>query len=120
MTNRLPIDIVQGSDILRVGHIDVDPDGVAEIHSGRAQHVLHMAQGLARLLLKILGKAAVGIPSVLAGDVERLVGENAGTRCRANVFSVNVDQLDRTTGLRKQLGAACSKQETHNKRWAAF
>ena len=54
ITNRLPIDIVHGSDILRVGHIDVDPDGVAEIHSCRPQHVLHMAQRLARLLLKIL------------------------------------------------------------------
>jgi hypothetical protein len=120
IANRLPIDIVHGSDILRVGHIDVDPDGVAEIHSCRAQHVLHMAQRLARLLLKILWETAIGISSVLTGDVERLVGENAGTRRRSNVFAVNLDELDHTTGLRGQLGAVCSKQETQNKQWAAF
>jgi hypothetical protein len=65
-------------------------------------------------LLKTLWKAAVGISSILTGDVERLVSENAGTRRRASIFAVNLDELDHTTGLRKQLGAACSKQEAHS------
>lgn len=103
-----------------MGHIDVDPDRIAEIHSCRAQHAFHMAHRLAHLLLKILWKTAVGIPPILTGDVERPVSENAGTRCRANIFTVNLDDLDHTTGLRKQLGAARSKQETQSKQWAAF
>ncbi len=120
ITNRLPIDIVHGSDILRMGHIDVHPDRIAEIHSCRAQHAFHMAQRLAHLLLKIPWKTAVGIPPILTGDVERPVSENAGTRRRANIFTLNLDDLDHTTGLREQLGAACSKQETQSKQWAAF
>ncbi len=79
-----------------------------------------MVQRLAHLLLKILGKTAVGIPPILTGDVERLVGENAGTRRRTNIFAVNLDDLDHTTGLRKDLGAACRKQETQSKQWAAL
>ena len=60
VTDRFPIDIVHRIHIRQMGHIDVHPHGIAEVHSCRAQHTLHIVQRLAHLLLKILWKTAIG------------------------------------------------------------
>jgi hypothetical protein len=64
--------------------------------------------------LKVLRKTAIGIPSVLTGYVERLVGENAGTRRRARIFALHLDDLEHAALLRQDLRAARTNRYTQS------
>jgi len=53
-----------------------------------ASHLTYCATS--RALLKTFRKTAISIPSIRAGDVERLVGDRAGTRRRNNTLAINL------------------------------
>jgi hypothetical protein len=54
--------------------------------------------------MKIIGNTAIRISPILAGNIERSIGEHPGARHGA--IALHLDDVDHATILAEQLGAA--------------